>query len=117
MLLRIALAVALVYMARELYRRRSEVLSNTLPIIGRPQLWMIFLSFIILSVIAAFLFIGAWTQVAAIIAAVVMLKHLVFFKHYSHLLPFQKSTYILLLCISLSLVVTGAGAFALDLPL
>ena len=117
MLLRIALALALIYMARELYRRRSEVISNTLPGIGRPQMWMIYISLVIVSVLAVFLFVGAWTQIAAIIAAIVILKHLVFFTYYSHLLPFPKSTYLLLLCICLSLLVTGAGAFALDLPL
>ena len=62
---------------------------------------------------------GLWTQIAAIVAGVGALK-LAYFKHrfsFTIVTPFSIGTYILLAVISFSLLLTGAGFFALDLPL
>ena len=116
-LLRVAAALCFAYMARDLWRRMGEITGVQLPLIGYPHAWMIQLSATVVGAISALLFLGAWTQGVALLAALVILKHLVFFRTYKNLLPFSKATYLLLLCICLSLVATGAGAFAFDLPL
>jgi hypothetical protein len=64
-------------------------------------------------VIAAALFVGAWTQVVAIIACVV----LVFLMIRPDLRSWPRSTVALLLVMTITLIVTGPGAFAFDLPL
>jgi len=114
-LLRVAAALCFAYMAWDLIQRQFEIRQSVLPIIGAPRVWMIQLSAGIVGIVAVLLFVGAWTQVAALFAALVVIKHLVFFHRYHGILTFSKSTYWLLLCISLMLFVTGAGAFSVSL--
>ncbi len=63
--------------------------------------------------IAAALFVGAWTQAIAIAASVMLALSL--------LMPqfrmWPRSTIALMLVMSITLIVTGPGAFAFDLPL
>ncbi len=87
------------------------------PLVGHARSWMLTASATVITVTGILLLIGAWVQLAAMIGALTVIKHLVFFRRYEKVLPFEKSTYWLLLAICLSLVVTGAGAFAFDLPL
>ncbi|MBI5470298.1 hypothetical protein HY968_03195 [Candidatus Kaiserbacteria bacterium] len=116
-LLRVVLAIYLAYIAWYLLSRHAEIEHAELPIIGHARHGILWLSAISISAIAALLFIGAWTQVVAIFATVISLKQLVFYKRLKEILPFPPSTCILLLCISLTLIVSGAGGFAFDLPL
>lgn len=62
---------------------------------------------------AVALLVGAWTQPVALFAAAWLFASMFF--HDMRLFP--KSTIALALIIALSLVVTGPGTFALDLPL
>ncbi|MBI2025511.1 hypothetical protein HYT04_01855 [Candidatus Kaiserbacteria bacterium] len=64
-------------------------------------------------VIAIALVVGAWTQPAALLASIVTLMWL--FQPTSRV--YARSTVLLSLIMALSLIVTGAGAFAFDLPL
>lgn len=59
------------------------------------------------------LFVGAWTQVAALLAVVLIAASL--FSPTLRVWP--RSTLALLLVMAATLVVTGPGAFAFDLPL
>ncbi len=63
--------------------------------------------------VAAALALGAWTQPAALAGALVVLAWIV----RPTLRPTPVSTALLALVMCLSLLVTGAGAFAFDLPL
>lgn len=63
--------------------------------------------------LAAALIAGAWTQAVALIAIVWLLASL----YVRDIRMFPKSTVVLALIIALSLLVTGPGAFAFDLPL
>ena len=63
--------------------------------------------------IAMALFLGSWTQITAIAAAVVVARWLVS----PATRPLPRSTSLLALVMCLSLLVTGAGALAFDLPL
>ena len=63
--------------------------------------------------VAAVLVAGAWTQAVSIVAALLLVFSLI--KH-SHSIS-SRSTVLLALVMCASLLVTGAGAFAFDLPL
>lgn len=63
------------------------------------------------------LILGFLTQIGAIIGGIAALKLLWFRKIYPRLAPDSSAFYTLLLAICLSLLFTGAGAFAIDLPL
>ena len=65
------------------------------------------------AIIAIALIAGAWTQAAALAAFIVIAIH--FFM--PSLRTIALGTALLSLVISISLLVTGAGVFALDLPL
>jgi uncharacterized membrane protein YphA (DoxX/SURF4 family) len=116
-LLRIAAAICFAYMAWYFWQERDRFNRLEAPIVGHIRPWMVAFGEVVTGIIAVLLFVGAWTQVAAIIGAIAVIKQLVFYRRYNQVYPFTQSTYWLLLCISLMLVVTGAGAFALDLPL
>lgn len=67
---------------------------------------------ILAGVLAISLIVGAWTQPASIVATLLLLAAL---SAGSRILP--KSTLLLAIAMALSLIVTGPGAFAIDLPL
>ena len=61
--------------------------------------------------------LGFLTQVAALLAIFLSVKILIMYRHFIHPLIPQRLFYILLLAISFSLFITGAGIFAFDLPI
>ena len=61
--------------------------------------------------------LGAYTQIAALLAMLLAVKFIAIHKHFAHPLIPSRIFYILLLFASFSLFVTGAGAFAFDLPI
>jgi hypothetical protein len=116
-LLRIAAAICFAYMAWYYLRERNNLAGLNVPIVGHFRPWMVTVGGVLIALISILLFVGVWTQAVAIVAAVGALKHIVFYRGYHAVFPFSLSTFWLLLCIALMLVVTGAGAFAFDLPL
>ncbi len=68
---------------------------------------------IIEGIIALLLIAGAYTQAAALTGSILLVLALLIPSHRT----FPRSTLALLLILCLSLVVTGAGPFAFDLPL
>ncbi len=63
--------------------------------------------------VAAALIVGAWTQAVAILGCVMLGIALVF----AQFRVWPRSTVVLMFVMALTLVVTGPGAFAFDLPL
>lgn len=63
--------------------------------------------------VAAALFVGAWTQAVAIAAALMLALSLMM----PQFRAWPRSTIALMLVMSITLIVTGPGAFAFDLPL
>lgn len=63
--------------------------------------------------VAVGLFLGAWTQMAALGATLILALSLAL----PHLRVSPLSTTLLALIMAISLILTGAGAFAFDLPL
>ena len=66
-------------------------------------------------IVAALFFVGAWTQLAAILFAVAFLVYLIF--PYGPGTSMPRSTIALAIVMALTLVLTGPGAYAFDLPL
>lgn len=72
----------------------------------------------LVEIVGGFLFImGAWTQLSALVLAIFTAT--AFFVEYKDptILKRNLTFYLLLLAMTLSLLFSGAGAFALDLPL
>lgn len=65
------------------------------------------------AILAAALIVGAWTQASAILALVLLALQLMI----ARLKVFATGTIVLALVMCVSLLVTGAGALAFDLPL
>ena len=116
-LLRVVIAVFLLFTARFMLLKKKNISATRIPIVGHVPEWAVLISSLLICLVAGLLFIGAWTQVAAIVGAIISLKHAYAARYYSTIVPFEVSTYLLMFCICLSLIVTGAGAFAFDLPL
>lgn len=67
--------------------------------------------------ISIFLIIGLYTQLAALINAIILIIKLAFKARNKQLLTDGVNYYILLLAMAISLMVTGAGWWSFDLPL
>ncbi|MDQ5955319.1 MAG: hypothetical protein QG621_322 [Patescibacteria group bacterium] len=114
-MVRFVLVVVCIYIAQFLVRERSKLIGLSVPVVGTMRSWMVWASVALPLVLAACLLVGWNTQWAAIVSALVFLKHLVGTKNYQQVLPLPPSTYILLILMSLSLLITGAGFFAFDI--
>lgn len=116
-LLRTTVAVAFFYIAYYLGREEKKFVGVKIPIVGTMRSWMVWVSVIVSALVALCLLIGFETQWAALVGILIMSKHLWATRSYAKYLPFTCITYTLLLIICLSLLFSGAGAFAFDLPL
>lgn len=63
------------------------------------------------------LFLGVFTQIAALVLAFIIIGAFFLKRKYPTALSHDKSYYILLAVTTFSLIFLGAGAFAIDLPL
>jgi uncharacterized membrane protein YphA (DoxX/SURF4 family) len=68
-------------------------------------------------IIALFLIIGLWTQLAAILNAIILLIKIGFKIKEKKFLTDGVNYYVLLLTMAISLIFTGAGFLAIDYPL
>jgi uncharacterized membrane protein YphA (DoxX/SURF4 family) len=116
-ILRVAAAVALGYSAWRITSERAALSKADLPIIGTPPVALIWISGAVTMLVAAALFFGYGTQVAAILGGIISLKYAFIPKRLVHFSPLSRSAYLLLFVICLALLVSGAGAFAMDVPL
>ena len=116
-LLRITAALTLLFIVWRMQQTKEQILATELPIIGKPATWMILLSMALTGLAGVGLFLGYYTQIAAIVGMVIALKHGLFANRYPKVIPLSKAAYIFLFVMCLSLLLTGAGALAFDLPL
>lgn len=116
-LLRTTAAVCLIFISQHLYRTRASIEEVRLPIVGKPRGWMVQASAAVTLITAFFLFVGLYTQWAAIVGTIIALKHTFGAKHYSAVIPFSRSTNILLAILCFSLLFLGAGALGFDIRL
>ncbi|HVY73110.1 MAG TPA: DoxX family membrane protein [Candidatus Paceibacterota bacterium] len=116
-LLRVAVAVLFAYHAQHTFKTHSTFANTRLPIIGKPGIVLVYVITIAYTILAAMLFFGWYTQIAAIVGGIAMLKHAWFAREYKLYSPLSRSAYLLAAVMCISLLVTGAGALAMDLPL
>ena len=115
-LLRVAVACLFFYASYSAYKHRDAAAHLRFPLIGEAS-WAGGFTMMMYAAIGLMLLFGAYTQIAALLAGIVSIKGLLFCKRFGPLFPYPRSTYFLLLVICLSLLVSGAGAMAFDLPL
>ena len=120
-LLRATLAAAFAYQAIGHFKNKKEVgeeLDQKFSFISRESaVWLGGLLILAELAVGTLLFVGAWTQIAAILAALGFAKMAYFNDTLPTYAPLPRSTYFLLIVISIAVLVSGAGAFAFDLPL
>ncbi len=116
-LLRIVLALTiLALVSRQWADRRTLAPALQLPIwpYGRAALGVLIFTELL---IAGLLLVGFLTQLAALLLCILLLKLRLFYGRREHpALPSGREAF-LMLGIALSLFITGAGAFAVDLPI
>ncbi len=116
-LLRLALGLYLVCIGYRHFKQRSALasrFSERYGVLGRTKghIEGIFEVCIGLLLVA-----GLYTQIVALITAALALKSLYYRKRYPDILTESVWFYLFMCAVSLSLLVTGAGAFAFDVPL
>lgn len=116
-ILRTGIAIILINLALRHFSYRHELIATSRPRLHELaplSIWFLCLGELF---IGATLFLGIYTQYAAI-ALALMAFELSLTRHmFSHPSIPTRSFYLLLLCAALSLFFTGGGAFAVDLPI
>ena len=116
-IIRVSLGATLLYIAVEHFRSKREIAGVLSPLMGRSSKWAWVLLCSVEVVAGALLVVGAWTQIGAIVVLLLALKTFFIKPSLRHLSPLSRSTYVLMCMMALSLLLSGAGGFAFDLPL
>jgi uncharacterized membrane protein YphA (DoxX/SURF4 family) len=116
-IVRLALGSSLLYLAVEHYRGRRDIAELLRPLMGRSGRGVAVVLSLFELIAGALLLVGAWTQLAALLAMALTLKPLFLKAHLKGLMPYEKTTYGLMFLMAFSLLLSGAGAFAFDIPL
>ena len=115
-LLRLAVALTFAYIAWMQLKRGDELARIRFPIVG-GGMWIVWFSVVTEGAIALALLLGIFSQAAALLGLVAALKYVFWKKYAPAAVPITRGVGLLLAVICLSLIFTGAGAFAFDLPL
>ena len=115
-ILRLSVGVIFVLMAWDFFERREELGRLHYIVLGKGE-WIPIISALVAAIIGAGLIGGIYTQASALLGALFALKALVWRRRYATFFVHSATTDWLLLVICVSLIFTGAGAFAFDLPL
>lgn len=117
MLLRIFVGSIFLYFGVSHIQRRNEIVhALSFPLFGH-NLFLVWYFALYELLIGAMFFFGFYTQIAALLAVILCIKMLIFYNRFTSTYIPSKIFYVLLLGASLSLFITGAGAFAFDLPI
>lgn len=116
-ILRLCVALVFLYLAHS-HLKNKGVLKESLGFSGFPYGGFVTWYLIVIElVIGCMFFFGFYTQIAALLAMLFSLDLFLGRKKVSHELLPSTMVKILLFFASLSLFITGAGAFAFDLPI
>jgi uncharacterized membrane protein YphA (DoxX/SURF4 family) len=115
-LLRISAGVVFLMLAWNHCKQRAELGEVPFIIIGRGR-WIPLLASTIETLAGIALVVGIYTQGVALVGALLALKSWVWHRRYPQFFPLSRTSSALLFVICLSLIVTGAGVLAFDLPL
>lgn len=115
-LLRFAAAGVFLYVAYMHWQNISAISRIHFPIVGSGR-WIAVASIVFHAGVGAMLFFGYYTQIAALLGIAGSIKGLFLAPHYPQAIPLSRTSLFLLCAILFSLLLTGAGLFAFDLPL
>lgn len=116
LLLRVVAAASFGYIAYIHFKRRETLAEARVAVVGRVG-GLIWLAIVVEAGMALCLLFGYYAQTTALLGLAVSLKHFIFAKKYPRFMPLGRAEYVYLFVICLSILLLGAGAFALDLPL
>ena len=105
-ILRLMLGLTLAYFGYKKIRGEGKGSGSNSKIYGAVEI-----------LISTFLMIGLWTQLAAALNVVILLIKIGFKIRHKEFLTDGINYYVLLLAMAISVMLTGAGWFAFDLPL
>ncbi len=114
--LRIVAALVFVYLAYAHFHNKTAIARIKFPVL-QGGMWVAWAAIVVELLVAAGLFFGYYTQYVALVGILGALKHMVWRNSYPVFFILPRTTSILLVAILLSLLVTGAGALAFDIPL
>ncbi|OGG48805.1 hypothetical protein A2704_06605 [Candidatus Kaiserbacteria bacterium RIFCSPHIGHO2_01_FULL_54_36b] len=115
-LLRIAAGIVFLLLAWTHWQKREELSHIDFFVVGKGA-WIPIFASVFELIIGVGLILGVYAQAIALLGALAALKSFVWKRRYSGLFPLSRIESALLFVICLSLVMTGAGIFALDMPL
>lgn len=105
-LLRLTLGVTFAYFGYKRIKSQKENSNTRITVYGAVEI-----------ALAVLMIIGLYTQLAALVMALILVIKLVYKIKKRAFLTDGVNYYLLLLVMALSILVTGAGAFAFDMPL
>jgi len=116
-ILRVFVGVILYYLAYTHIRHYRELVTSTRwPLLPRHPLPIML--FIGTEILLTLMFILGWyTQIASLLLIILSIKMIVWRERFTHPSIPSRLVYVLLIGCALSLFITGAGAFAFDLPM
>lgn len=115
-LLRFAAAFVFMYVAYMQLKHKDSLSHITMPLVGK-SMWIVWVAIAVESITAAGLFFGYYAQCAAILGIAVAVKQIYWRNTYPTFFILPRTTSALLVVMLVSLLLTGAGALAFDLPL
>ena len=115
-LLRIDAGALLAFVAWEHYSKRNELSHVSYPLLGSGMGW-VWISVVWLAASAAMLILGLHTQIGALMGMIAALKFFQWHPRFPEITVLSWPSRVLLFVICLSLLITGAGALAFDVPL
>lgn len=119
--LRLCVAVAFGYQAVQHIKHKravAEELGGALRFLSlESAVWLTGVLILTEAALGLLLFVGAYTQLAALLAGLGLAKMAYLKKHFHAYAPLPRSTYLVLIVICFTLLFTGAGQYAIDLPL
>lgn len=116
-ILRLVVAISFFYIAYAQFKRRKAISELKIQLIGHVDQTFVIISSLFIFLTGAALFFGWHTQIAAIVGLLVAFKHAIYAKKYPLLIPLCRLEYIYIIVILLTLLISGAGALAMDVPL
>lgn len=120
-LIRVTVGVMFIWIGYSyLFKDKGAVISQLKTVIKSKAKFVVLFGSLFEIVTGLFLVVGFLTQIFAIVGMLIALEALIGKWKYSNLdkiLKYSKQFYILIFVASLSLLFSGAGAFAFDLPL
>ncbi|MEI7719678.1 MAG: hypothetical protein WCI89_00510 [bacterium] len=116
-LLRVTVACLMFFIAQQAWLGAKTIAAIPFPLVGKTKPWVIHIAAGITALVGLTLFFGYNTQWAALVGILIAIKLTYFRKQLGQTIGLPVLAYAFLVILCASLLLTGAGALAFDLPL